>query len=79
VYWYFLEEKMMEPTLYVLYDGESEDGMGHPKYYKRTTDKQEAMEHWKKCKEDPYSIGEVVAYTDTKQITIIFDYDWKGL
>jgi hypothetical protein len=72
-------ERMTEPIWYILYDGESVDGMGHPKFYKRTIDKQEAKEHWKKCKSNPYSTGKVVAYTDTKQIRIITEYDWEGL
>jgi len=70
---------MTEPTWYVLYDGQSVDGMGHPKYYTRTTNKVVAKKHWKKCKDNPYSTGKVVAYTDTKEIRIIFDYDWEGL
>jgi hypothetical protein len=70
---------MTEPTWYILYDGQSVDGMGHPKYYTRTTDKEVAKKHWKKCKDNPYSTGKVVAYTDTKEIRIIFDYDWEGL
>ncbi len=70
---------MTEPTWYILYDGLSVDGRGDPDFYKRTTDKQEAIEHWKKCKDNPYSTGKVVAYTDTKQIRIIFDYHWEGL
>lgn len=70
---------MTEPTWYVLYDGQSVDGMGHPKFYTRTTDKKVAKKHWKKCKDNPYSTGKVVAYTNTKEIRIIFDYDWEGL
>ena len=70
---------MTEPTWYILYDGNSVDGTGSPDFYKRTTDKQEAKEHWKKCKSNPYSTGRVVAYTDTKQIRIIAEYDWEGL
>jgi hypothetical protein len=70
---------MTEPTWYILYDGQSVDGRGNPEFYKRTTDKQEAMEHWKKCKEDPYSIGKVVAYTDEQQITFFWEHIWSVL
>jgi hypothetical protein len=71
--------KMTEPTWYILYDGSSVDGRGNSDFYKRTTDKQEAIEHWEKCRNDPYFTGKVVAYTDTKEISVYFDYDWEGL
>ena len=48
---------MTEPTWYILYDGQSADGMGHPKFYTRTTDKEVAKKHWKKCKDNPYSLS----------------------
>jgi hypothetical protein len=70
---------MTEPTWYILYDGESVDGSGPPDYYTRTTDKEVAKEHWKKCKSNPYSTGKVVAYTDTKQIRIWWEQHWEGL
>jgi hypothetical protein len=70
---------MTEPTWYILYDGESVDGRGNPKFVKRTTDKQEAIEHLEYCKKNPYSCGKVVAFTDTKEIVVYFDYDWRTL
>lgn len=70
---------MIEPIWYILYDGDSGDGKGTPTYYGRTTDKEVAKEHWKKCESSFYSIGKVVAFTDTKQYTIHFDSDWEKL
>lgn len=55
---------------YLLYDGESVDGWGKPTYLTRTTDKKVALEHYKKCKKNPYSIGQVVIVTDTKEYMV---------
>lgn len=62
---------------YLLYDGESVDGMGKPDYLTRTTDKKVALEHYKKCKENPYSIGKVVVITDDKQYMVFMKSDLK--
>lgn len=67
---------MINETWYLLYGGESEDGMGNGKYYARTTDKNVAKQHWDKVKRNPYSVGKVVAVTDTKEKRIIYDYEW---
>lgn len=68
---------MINETWFLLYNGESEDGMGSGKYYARTTDKNIAKQHWGKIKNNPYSTGKVVAVTDTKEQRIIYDYDWN--
>ena len=52
---------------YLLYDGESVDGYGHPKYLTRTLDKKIALKHFDKCKKNPYNIGKVVIITDTTE------------
>jgi hypothetical protein len=70
---------MIEPIWYILYGGDSDDGRGDPTYYGRTTDKEVAKAHWKKCNSSPYSIGKVVAFTDTKKHTFHFDSDWEKL
>lgn len=55
---------MSQPTWFALFDGSSEDGMGHGEFVKRTTDKAEAERHYRKCKKNPYSTGYVVIITD---------------
>ena len=70
---------MTESTWYILYNGESEDGMGEPDFYKRTKDKKVAKKHWEECQKNPYSTGKVVAYTDKKEITIFWEYEWEKL
>lgn len=52
---------------YLLYDGESQDGWGHPKYLTRTLEKKVALKHFDKCKRNPYSIGKVKVITDTSE------------
>lgn len=61
--------------LYLLYNGISCDGTGNPVYIGRTQSIQEAEEHFKKCKKNPYSIGKVEIVTDSAiwQVTRIGD------
>ena len=72
--------KMIDETWFLLYDGTSVDGTwGHPHYCGRTTDKEVAKYHYEKCEENPYSIGKVVAITDTREIRINWETDWSRL
>ena len=64
------------PTWYLLYAGVSEDGMGQPNYVGRTTDIDEAKEHYKKVTSSPYSTGKVIAVTDKAVVRIFSDRDW---
>lgn len=53
-------------TWYLLYDGDSVDGMGHAKYAGRTCIFVDALSHYLKCKNNPYSTGYVEIVTDYK-------------
>ena len=61
-------------TWYLLFDGQSEDGGGHPDYIGRTTDVKKAEKHYKKCRKNPYSTGKVIAVTDTEYKLVGRDY-----
>lgn len=63
-------------TLYLLYDGYSEDGMGSGKYCGRTTSKAIAKKHWDEIQHSPHSTGKVVAITDTEEKRIWKENDW---
>lgn len=54
------------PTWYLLYGGESEDGMGPGRYIGRTTDCDVAKSHSQSIKKNPYSTGYVLVVTDTE-------------
>jgi hypothetical protein len=69
----------MTETWYLLFAGISVDGMGDSDYIGRTTDKSVARKHYDEYKSNPYSVGKVIAVTDTKHKRIIFDYDWEDL
>lgn len=49
---------------YLLFDGTSVDGRGDGKFFKRTTHKGEAYNHYKKIKKSPYSTGKVMLVND---------------
>jgi hypothetical protein len=68
----------MTETWYLLFAGTSVDGMGDGNYVGRTTDKSVAKTHWDECRSNPYSVGKVIAVTDTNHKRIIFEYDWKN-
>ena len=68
----------MTETWYLLYAGTTADGMGEGNYCGRTTDKEIAKKHWDECKSNPYSVGKVIAVTDTKHRRIVFDYEWDN-
>lgn len=53
-------------TWYLLYGGQSVDGMGEGQYIGRTTDANKAMAHYIKCDKNPYSTGKVMIVNDTK-------------
>ena len=66
----------MTETLYLLFDGTSEDGRGDGTYCGRTTDKSVARKHYDECKSNPYSVGKVIVVTDTIHEEVNFWYDW---
>ena len=68
----------MTEIWYLLYAGTTADGMGDGNYCGRTTDKETAKKHWDECKRNPYSVGKVIAVTDTKHRRIVFDYEWDN-
>jgi len=68
----------MNETWYLLFAGTTADGMGGGNYCGRTTDKERARKHWEECKSNPYSVGKVIAVTDTKHRRIVFDYEWDN-
>ena len=49
---------------YLLFDGNSPDGMGQPKYNGRTTHKELAKKHFEKVENNPYSTGKVMIAND---------------
>ena len=51
---------------YLLFDGNSSDGRGEPKYAGRTTHKELAKNHFNKVDyhKNPYSIGKVMIVSD---------------
>lgn len=61
---------MIKEVWYILFDGESVDGYGYPKYSGRTLSKEEALKFFDKCKKNPYSIGNVAVVTDDKFKTV---------
>lgn len=61
----------------MLYGGTSADGMGKGHYVGRTTDAEVAYAHWLACKSDPYSIGMVVAFSDSESRMIWQERDWE--
>lgn len=67
---------IMSDTWYLLFDGTSADGLGSGTYCGRTTDKSVARKHYDECKSNPYSVGEVIAVTDTTHKNVVFDYEW---
>lgn len=64
------EMNAKDAPLYLLYSGQSVDGMGAPEYTGRTDDISVAYKHWLEC-EKPYSTGKVVRITDTTQTTMM--------
>ena len=52
---------------YLLYDGQSIDGYGRPKYCGRTVSKDVAKAHFDKIKSNPYSIGHVLIAEDKNE------------
>lgn len=67
---------MENKPLYLLYSGQSVDGLGTPDYAGRTEDISVAFKHWTFCKENPYSTGKVVRITDTKETLLITKADF---
>ena len=52
---------------YVIYDGQSEDGRGHPSYRSRTYSRRIAEGHAKRMKKNPYCNGYVIWLHDKKE------------
>lgn len=65
----------IQETWYLLYDGQSCDGAGKGEYCGRTTNKDEAIEHWIKVHESPYNIGRVVVVTDKRMFVAWYRKD----
>lgn len=63
------------PIWYLLYEGTSPDGMGDPYYCGRTTKRDEAIKHFRKCKADPYSTGKVIRLTDKQETELWSESD----
>lgn len=53
-------------TWFLLYGGQSEDGMGPSEYLGRTTDPDTAQKFYEAIKSNPYSTGRVLIVTDSK-------------
>lgn len=50
---------------FLLFDGQSTDGSGEPKFIGRTSHEKEALSHFRKVqKGQPYSTGKVMIVTD---------------
>ena len=62
-------------TIYLLFSGDSPDGMGSPKYKGRTLDKEKARKHFLKCEKDPYSTGNVEKLTSKKLQRVMKEED----
>ena len=70
---------MTNPTWYLLYGGTSIDGRGMGDYIGRTTDKTEAVRHFRKAADSPYSIGHVLVVTDQRTFRLFRESDLKNL
>ena len=69
----------MEELWFLLFDGQSEDGMGQPSYSGRTTDPETAKRHFEKCQSDPYCTGKVLCYDNSKLTLISQSTNWDEL
>lgn len=54
-------------TWYILYGGQSVDGLGPGRFCGRTTDINRALEHYRSVRKNPYSTGGVRIVTDTRE------------
>lgn len=52
-------------TIYLLFDGSSEDGRGTPSFIEATEDRIKALSHYQKVTDNPYSTGYVQVLTKT--------------
>lgn len=66
-------------TWFLLFSGQSCDGRGIPTYTTRTEDVNIAYKHYKKCKANPYSIGQVAIVTDTTYTIASATTDWSKI
>lgn len=66
---------MKNIKVFILYDGESEDGVGKGTFLKATEDVNEAYDHYRKVKKNPYSTGSVVYLTDIEMYRIFSEAD----
>lgn len=60
----------MKETWFLLFGGDSVDGMGSPKYIGRTTDPLVAKKHFRQIKKNPYSTGKVIICDDSKHVGV---------
>lgn len=59
--------------IFILLQGESEDGRGVPDFYKRTLDEEEAKAFYCQERKNPYSFSQVWLLTPTSMETVDFD------
>ena len=57
-------------TWYLLFDGQSPDGLGHADYVGRTLDREKAQTHADECEEDPHCTGYVIIVTDRQHARV---------
>lgn len=64
--------------VYMLYEGESEDGMGQGTFYRATEDVAVAREFYLGICDNPYSIGHVSVLTENSLTRIgkIYENEW---
>ena len=56
----------MTPNWYLLFDGNSPDGLGQPVFVGQTLDLRVAQKHHAKCLSDPYCTGNVMIINDSR-------------
>ena len=66
----------MKEVWYLLFKGESCDGMGKADFYQRTTSKSVAKDFFLKEKKNPYSTSCVMYVTDNSYHKIFFKDDF---
>lgn len=67
----------MKETWFLLFDGSSPDGRGSAEFKMRTLDKEIALRHWKRCKDNPYSTGYVLIITDRECLRPLREVEWN--
>ena len=68
----------IKETWFLLFAGESEDGLGSGKYVGRTTDAKVAEAHFRKIQDNPYSTGRVNIVTEDDYSIAGWWTDWSS-